>query len=77
MAGSDAYVAFLRGVNVSGRNLLKMNELKAQLSMSGIEGVQTYLQSGNILFKADRGICKSHYSEKISDLIREMGLTFM
>jgi uncharacterized protein (DUF1697 family) len=45
------YLALLRGVNVSGTSL-RMAELKKSLSDLGLENVQTYLQSGNVIFKS-------------------------
>jgi uncharacterized protein (DUF1697 family) len=44
------YVALLRAVNVGGKNLLPMAELRAALSGRGLEDVSTVLQSGNVLF---------------------------
>jgi uncharacterized protein (DUF1697 family) len=44
-------VALLRGINVSGQKKIKMNELKTHLQNMGFENVQTYIQSGNIIFR--------------------------
>ncbi len=44
------YVAFLRGINVSGQKLIKMDALKAMFSALGFESVVTYIQSGNVIF---------------------------
>ena len=49
------YAAFLRGVNVGGRNALPTAELKALLGSLGHEGVVTHLQSGNAVFRARGG----------------------
>jgi uncharacterized protein (DUF1697 family) len=46
------YVAILRGINVSGQKLIKMERLRASLEDLGAGDVQTYIQSGNIVFKA-------------------------
>jgi uncharacterized protein (DUF1697 family) len=46
------YVALLRGINVGGKNKLPMKELAAMFSAAGCEGVVTYIQSGNVVFKA-------------------------
>lgn len=43
------YVILLRGVNVGGKNLIAMKELKVLLESNGFHGVQTYIQSGNIV----------------------------
>ena len=44
------YVALLRGINVGGRNLIKMPALKACFEAGGFAEVATYIQSGNVLF---------------------------
>ena len=41
----------LRGINVSGHNLIKMEDLRASLAALGLDGVRTYIQSGNIVLK--------------------------
>jgi uncharacterized protein (DUF1697 family) len=45
-----AYVAFLRAVNVGGKNRLPMADLRTALTERGLEDVSTILQSGNVLF---------------------------
>lgn len=44
------WIALLRGVNVGGRNVLPMKELRALLENLGFEKVRTYIQSGNCIF---------------------------
>ncbi len=46
------YVALLRGINVGGKNLIKMAELKACFEEQGFRDVATYIQSGNVLFES-------------------------
>ncbi len=46
------YLALLRGINVSGKNMLRMPDLQATLAGLGGAEVRTYLQSGNAIFKA-------------------------
>lgn len=48
------YIALLRGINVGGKNKIKMAELRESLTAIGLENVQTYIQSGNILFQSDK-----------------------
>ncbi|MCA6364303.1 MAG: DUF1697 domain-containing protein [Bacteroidetes bacterium] len=45
------YIALLRGINVSGKRLIKMDALKTLCTSLGFEHVQTYIQSGNIVFQ--------------------------
>jgi uncharacterized protein (DUF1697 family) len=44
------FLAFLRGINVGGRKLIKMNELCEIFESIGLSNVQTYIQSGNVSF---------------------------
>src|ERR1041384_8279930 len=48
----NQYVALLRGINVGGKNLIKMTALKASFEELGFTDVFTYIQSGNVLFSA-------------------------
>jgi uncharacterized protein (DUF1697 family) len=51
-AGLTIYVALLRGINVSGQRLIKMGDLKRVCESLGLQRVQTYIQSGNVLFES-------------------------
>lgn len=46
------YIALLRGINVSGHRMIKMSELREMLQSVGTESVQTYIQSGNVVFES-------------------------
>lgn len=48
----NQYLALLRGINVGGKNVIKMTELKACFETLGFLNVRTYIQSGNVLFYA-------------------------
>lgn len=47
------YIALLRGINVGGKNIIKMAELKRAFEEIGLCEVKTYIQSGNVLFKSN------------------------
>jgi uncharacterized protein (DUF1697 family) len=49
------HIALLRAINVGGRNLIPMADLRAMIESVGHESVQTLLQSGNVVFKAKAG----------------------
>jgi len=49
------YVALLRGINVGGKNMLPMKDLCAMFGAAGCSEVRSYIQSGNVIFKADPG----------------------
>jgi len=44
------YLALLRGINVNGKKIIKMEELRSLMETVGYGDVQTYIQSGNIIF---------------------------
>ena len=46
------YVALLRGINVGGKNITKMAALKACLENAGFDRVETFIQSGNVVFES-------------------------
>jgi len=47
------YVAFFRGINVGGKNIVKMSDLARLFAELGFSGVKTYIQSGNVIFSTD------------------------
>ncbi|HEY3476743.1 MAG TPA: DUF1697 domain-containing protein, partial [Anaerolineales bacterium] len=47
------YVAFLRGINVGGHAIIKMADLKQIFESLELDDVQTYIQSGNVIFQSD------------------------
>ena len=63
------YVALIRGINVGGV-VLKMEDLKRMLEYVGFSNVRTYIQSGNVIFNADRD-AESTLSAAISARIAE------
>ena len=48
------YLALLRGINVGGKNLVKMADLRAAFESMEFADVATYIASGNVLFRAPR-----------------------
>ena len=48
------YLALLRGINVGGKNPIRMPALKGCFEANGFEDVSTYIQSGNVMFRSSR-----------------------
>lgn len=46
------WIAFLRGINVGGKNRLPMKDLTTRLEALGLVDVRTYIQSGNVIFRS-------------------------
>lgn len=50
--GMNSYVVLLRGINVGGKNKIRMAALKSCLAEQGFEDVATYIQSGNVVLRS-------------------------
>lgn len=64
------YIALFRGINVAGKNMLPMKELVALLENLGMQGVRTYIQSGNVIFRSEAADT-AQLAGKISAAIRK------
>ncbi|MDR2921003.1 MAG: DUF1697 domain-containing protein [Tannerella sp.] len=47
------YISILRGINVSGQNLIKMDALQKMYKNLGFGNIATYVQSGNVIFNSE------------------------
>ena len=54
------HIALLKGINVGGKNLVKMVDLKSLFLELGFEDPETLLQSGNVAFRSDQGLEAQH-----------------
>ena len=61
-------IAFLRGVNVSGQKIIKMEALRKAFVDADFAEVKTYIQSGNVIFKSDE-VDTERLIQKIEDMI--------
>ena len=64
------YVAFLRGINVGGRRLIKMDELARIFTSAGLKNVRTYIASGNVIFESGSAN-KATLTRKIEKALQE------
>jgi uncharacterized protein (DUF1697 family) len=48
---TQAYVALLRGLNVGGKGMISMSDLRAAFESLGLADVRTYINSGNVVFR--------------------------
>ncbi len=48
--GQDGFL--IRAINVGGNSPIRMSDLKKRFEWLGVEGVVTYIQSGNVIFSA-------------------------
>jgi uncharacterized protein (DUF1697 family) len=67
---TPTHVALLRAINVGGNNMLPMSELAKFCTSAGCADVQTYIQSGNVLFRADAA-CAKRMPAAVEDMIEK------
>jgi uncharacterized protein (DUF1697 family) len=77
------YVALLRGINVGGKNMIKMESLRETLAGLGFENVKSYINSGNLVFETSKAddarlaatihdSIKAEYGSDVSVMVRPM-----
>ena len=74
------YIALLKGINVGGHKKVSMAQLCDILSKSGFQNVQTYIQSGNVIFKSSeetknledkiQNAISSHFGFEVSVIVK-------
>jgi uncharacterized protein (DUF1697 family) len=62
------YISMLRGINLGGHKLVKMERLRALFESLGFSRVRTYINSGNVIFEAGK-ISTSVLSSKVEKKI--------
>jgi uncharacterized protein (DUF1697 family) len=62
------YISMLRGINVGGHKQIKMDRLRESFEVLGFKQVKTYIQSGNVVFKAAKA-SSARLSKKIEERI--------
>lgn len=68
------YLTLLRGINVGGKNLIKMADLRAAFEAMGFADVSTYIASGNVLFNGPRRKREELAEEIERELTSEFGI---
>lgn len=66
----ETYISMLRGINVSGKNIIKMENLKEMYASLGFKNIQTYVQSGNVIFTSENQKSKE-LEQAITQQIKE------
>ena len=67
------HLALLRGINVSGHNMIKMDVLKELLEKAGFTNVKTYIQSGNVFVDTDEEHGPSVGFKIKQEIFKELG----
>ncbi len=77
----NTYIALLRGINVGGHKKVPMADLRICFTDLGFENVQTYIQSGNVIFESSKknsfklaeiiqNAIKSHFGFEASVIVK-------
>ncbi len=64
----NTYVTLLRGINVGGHKIIKMDQLRKAFEGLEFEDVATYVQSGNVVFKSPKK-ASADLSKKIEEML--------
>jgi len=73
MANDPRYIAFLRGINVGGNKLIKMEALAAAFTAAGFRKVKTYIASGNVIFESKAAKVASMEKKAEKQLLETFG----
>lgn len=65
------YISFLRAVNMTGHNSIKMTDLASLFNNLGFKDAETFIQSGNVIFSSTEDLVISDASVKIEKAILE------
>lgn len=68
------HLALLRGINVSGHNMIKMDTLKMVLENAGFQNVRTYIQTGNVFVDSEEEHGASVGFKIKQEIFKELGL---
>lgn len=69
------YIALLRGINLAGHNSIRMAELACSFEALGFKQVKTYIQSGNVVFNANKTAPATLSKQIEAKILAEFGLT--
>ena len=65
------YISILRGINVSGKNIIKMDALRNLYDKLGFQNITTYVQSGNVIFTTEKSISEKKLAQLINQEIKK------
>jgi uncharacterized protein (DUF1697 family) len=69
----DIYVALLRAINLGSTNKVPMKDVALMFADAGCASVKTYIQSGNVVFTAPKGVCEGLCEEMSKEIEKRFG----
>ncbi len=70
----QTYIALLRGINVSGQKMIKMEALRASFEALNFKNIKTYIQSGNIVFQTQNTDYQAIERQIQEKILQDFGL---
>lgn len=67
------YISILRGINVGGQRIIKMNALQQMFTDLNFQNTQTYIQSGNVIFQSETMKCQDLEKEISKKILERFG----
>ena len=80
MSMNNKFIALLRGINVGGSAVITMVSLKKQFESADMTDVQTYIQSGNVIFASkemDKGKILLNLKQQLQKVLKHNGEIFI
>ncbi len=69
----NTYIAILRGINVSGHKMIKMETLRAMFERLNFKNTKTYIQSGNVVFQSKEININKLEQKIVKEIQKEFG----
>ena len=66
----STYIALLRGINLGGHRIVKMDQLRKTFEELGFADVKTYIQSGNVVFAA-KAACAKRLADDVAQAVEK------
>jgi uncharacterized protein (DUF1697 family) len=73
MTRAGVHVAFLRGINVGGKHIVPMKDLAAMFAAAGCDDARTYIQSGNVVYRASAAVAQRVAAEVMDAIAARWG----
>lgn len=73
MAPLVSYIFMIRGINVGGHKIVKMDALRKSFEKLGFKDVQTYVQSGNVVAKAPKQVTVALEEKVRKQILKDFG----
>ena len=67
------YISILRGINVGGHKMIKMDVLRKMYEALDFLEVKTYIQSGNVIFVYKKTNCKDLENKIAENIVKILG----